>query len=195
MSASVLRLVLLAGAVLLVAGLLVAAVVLWRRRQRRRRRLVDLIGRIAGDYQRDVLISDGAEGWYHLDFVLRTSMGLVILDVRDARGAVFGCEHLGEWTAMERGTRQTFPNPLETLYDRIAAVRAVVGDDVPVEGRVVLLARATLATAAPPRTLLLEELATLAEPVAELGDQYAASWAALVAATQPSPPALRRALR
>jgi len=165
----------------------------WQRRSRQRRRLVQLIQSIAAQFQRDVLIPDGADGWYHVDFLLRTANGIVILDVRDVRGALFGGGHLSEWTVMEGHQRRTFPNPLETLYDRMAAVRAIVGDDVPVEGHVVLLARARLGTAAPPRTWLLEQVPTLAPPAAEIGDAYAEAWLAISTRTTPTPASLRRA--
>jgi hypothetical protein len=106
---------------------------------------------------------------------------------------VFGGEHLSELTVIDGHERRTFPNPLETLYDRMAAVRAVVGDDVPVEGHVVLLSRARFATAAPPRTWLLEQVPELAPPATEIGDAYAEAWLAISTRTTPTPAALRRA--
>ena len=112
-----------------------AGVFFIRRHRLRRRRLLTLIESVAADYQRDVLLTDDAEGWIHADFLLRTAAGIFILDVRDVRGALFGGEHLDEWTVMDGHVRRTFTNPLESLYDRVAAVRAIVGDDVPVEAR------------------------------------------------------------
>ena len=41
---------------------------------------------------------------------------------------------MSDWTVMGRGRRYTFDNPQPALYDRIAAVKALVGD-FPVEGR------------------------------------------------------------
>ena len=178
---------------LLLGALIGLGVWWWRRRSRQRRRLIQLIESIAAQFQRDVLIPDGADGWYHVDFLLRTASGIVILDVRDVRGALFGGEHLSEWTVMDGHQRRTFPNPLETLYDRMAAVRAIVGDEVPVEGHVVLLARARLGTAAPPRTWLLEQVPDLAPPAAEIGDAYAQAWLAISTRTTPTPAELRRA--
>jgi len=93
---------------------------------------------------------------------------------------------------MDRSSRRTFLNPLETLYDRIAAVRALAGDDVPVEGRVVLLSRARFATAAPPRTLLMESVADLAAPATEVGDLHSTAWREVSTQTQPTPRELRR---
>lgn len=180
------------GAMLLIAALLSWGAWAWRGWQRRRRRLIELVESIAPEYQRDVLLPDGADGWFHVDFLLKTASGLMILDVRDVRGAVFAGEHMLDWTVMDGTMRRTFTNPLETLYDRIAAVRAIVGDDVPVDGRILLLARARFATAPPPRTLLLEQLSELAPPADSDGEDYSAAWLALTARTSPTPRSLRR---
>jgi hypothetical protein len=179
------------GGVALLSCVIACAIVI-RRRRKRRRRLITLIESIAAEHRRDVLVTDESEGWIHADFLLRTAAGIFILDVRDVRGALFGGEHLDEWTVMDGHVRRTFSNPLESLYDRVAAVRAIVGDDVPVEARVVLLARARFATSPPPRTLLLEDLTSLAPPAAEAGDLYAEAWQSLCARTQPTPRSLRR---
>jgi hypothetical protein len=49
-------------------------------------------------------------------------------------GLIFGGDQMSEWTVMARGRRFTFENPQPALYDRIAAVKAIVGE-LPVEGR------------------------------------------------------------
>jgi len=58
----------------------------------------------------------------------------LILDARRVPGLIFGGDQMSEWTVMARGRRFTFENPQPALYDRIAAVKAIVGD-LPVEGR------------------------------------------------------------
>ncbi len=40
---------------------------------------------------------------------------------------VFGGEHMKEWAVMNGSERTTFLNPLEALYDRIAAVKLLAG--------------------------------------------------------------------
>ncbi len=57
-----------------------------------------------------------------------------MLDTRRVAGLIFGGDQMSDWTVMGRGHRYTFDNPQPALYDRIAAVKAIVGD-VPVEGR------------------------------------------------------------
>ncbi len=72
---------------------------------------------------RDILIPDGSGGQLHIDFLLLTGRGLLVVDYRDVEGVVFGGEHMREWAVMNGSERSTFLNPLEALYDRIAAVR------------------------------------------------------------------------
>ena len=58
----------------------------------------------------------------HIDYLLLTRQGVIVLDVRDVAGHVFGSEPMQEWTVLGRKRRFTFANPLPQLYDRMAAV-------------------------------------------------------------------------
>ena len=62
---------------------------------------------------RDVLIPDGSGGQLHIDFLLLTGRGLLVVDYRDVEGVVFGGEHMREWAVMNGSERSTFLNPLE----------------------------------------------------------------------------------
>ena len=64
---------------------------------------------LPNDYHllRNVLVPDGNGGDVHLDYVLLTARGLVVLDIRDVRGNVFGSDQMKEWTVMARGRRAT----------------------------------------------------------------------------------------
>lgn len=90
---------------------------------------------IAVDMLVDVIIPNGMGGEIHLDHVLLTARGFVILDIKDVRGIVFASDRMEDWTVMGGDRRFTFANPQPALYDRIAAVRSVV-PDVPVNGHV-----------------------------------------------------------
>ena len=58
--------------------------------RRRDARRVARVTSGAADYLRNVLIPDGNGGDFHLDFLLLTSRGLVVIDMRDITGNVFG---------------------------------------------------------------------------------------------------------
>jgi len=79
-----------------------------------------------------------SDGEILIDQLLLTSQGLLILELKDVEGAVFGSDKMEDWTVISAQRRYTFPNPQHGLYDRIAAVRHIVRQ-VPVAGRVVFL--------------------------------------------------------
>jgi hypothetical protein len=123
----------LAAALAAIAVALTVAVRYLRRRARRHALLARL-ERIAFEAVHQTQVPDGMGGYFHLDHLLLTPRGLLILDTRRVPGLIFGGDQMSEWTVMARGRRYTFENPQPALYDRIAAVKALVGD-LPVEGR------------------------------------------------------------
>jgi len=128
-----LRWIWLAAALAAIALAFTGAVRYFRRRARRRALLARL-ERIAFEAVHQTQVPDGMGGYFHLDHLLLTPRGLLILDTRRVPGLIFGGDQMSEWTVMSRGRRYTFENPQPALYDRIAAVKALVGD-LPVEGR------------------------------------------------------------
>jgi len=71
-----------------------------------------------------LVIPSADEGEILIDYLLLTAKGLLILEVKDNRGIVFGGDKLQDWTVINDERRYTFSNPQPALYDRIAAVRA-----------------------------------------------------------------------
>lgn len=150
----------LAAAAVLIGVLVgVAGVFGWRawRIRRERSARASLIGSISVDHARDVLVADGNGGTLHLDYLLFTPRGLIVLEMRDAAGNVFGSDAMTEWTVMDGPRRYTFANPQGSLYDRIAAVKAHA-EDIPVEGRVVFTRRANFPKGLPRLTLREDSL-------------------------------------
>lgn len=125
-----------AAGTLVGAGLLTWLIVARSRRSQASARQV--LRRISADRLVDVLIPDGLDGEIHLDHLLLTPSGLVVVDLRNAHGAIFGGEQMDDWTVMSAARRYTFRNPLGALAARVHAVRRLAGD-VPVTGRVVLV--------------------------------------------------------
>ena len=184
------------AAALLAAGVLIglgiAAGWRWYMRRRRERALHAMVTSIAIEHLKDVLVPDGNGGNVHLDYVLLTTRGLVVLDIRDVRGNVFGSDQMNEWTVMARGRRITFPNPQSALYDRIAAVRQYVGPQAAVEGRIVFLRRAAFPKGLPRYTVGIDSLISdFPLPDRESAERSVASlregWAKLRGEVTPSP--------
>lgn len=141
----------------------------------------------------DVVVPDAAGGPVHLDYVLLTARGLLVIDWRDVSGVIFGGEHMNDWAVMSRSRRFTFANPLGPLYDRVAAVRLAAGD-VPVEGRVVFNDRGRFPKGQPPQVLMLAALDQEYPPAAGVAagaDRWREHWERLRAVARPSPLARR----
>ena len=161
-------------AVAIVVGLVLGIVVTlgWRRyrayreRLRRRRR----IEAVSIAHLCDVAVPDGSGGTFHIDYLLLTARGLLILDVRDMVGNVFGSDQMVEWTVMQGARRHTFLNPQGGIYDRIAAMKSLAGD-LPVDGRIVFGPGSTFPKGIPRLTLREESL----EAEFPLGDRELAA--------------------
>lgn len=131
----------------------------WLRRRRQREKAARLDG-ICHRRLASVLIPDGNGGQLHLDHLLLLPKGLLVLAERDLPGVVFGSQLMDEWALMPtgRGARLTFANPLRPLYDRIAAVGALAGEGVVVEGRVLFTDATEFPKGHPPLVLRESEL-------------------------------------
>jgi hypothetical protein len=162
----------------------------WYRHYRARKLLRAAVTGGSADYLVDSLVPDGMGGSYHVDFLLLTLRGVVVIDLRDVSGNIFGGDQMAEWTVMDGAQRSTFTNPQSALYDRIAAVKAVTGD-MPVEGRIVFTRRGKFPKGLPKWTLMLDALrsefpAAEFESPAESAARHREGWQRLKEAVKPS---------
>jgi Nuclease-related domain len=181
----------LGAAVLLLGALAFFGVRAYQRRSRRKSLLARL-ERVASAAAHQVLVPDGMGGFIHIDHLLLTPRGILLLDTRRVAGLIFGGDQMSDWTVMGRGHRYTFDNPQPALYDRIAAVKAIVGE-VPVEGRL-LFSNVGKFTKGMPKWVVMLDAIEVEFPVVDRGNQaFAASeqfqegWNRLTAQLRPSP--------
>ncbi|MGI9202406.1 MAG: nuclease-related domain-containing protein [Woeseiaceae bacterium] len=146
------------------AGALIAFWIVLRRRRSQTQSLAGVLNSIAFERIQGLVIPKADEGEIQIDHLILTAQGLLIIDIKDVDGAVFGGDKLQDWTVIGTNSRFTFSNPQPALYDRIAAVRQVVRQ-VPVSGRIVFLEGATFTKGVPSLVCNLDELH------AEFGDQ------------------------
>src|SRR5665213_2047842 len=181
----------LAGSLLVGAVLIALLVLLWRWDRRRRMRIARTLAvtRCGFEHLRDVLVPDGQGGSLHVDFLLLTGRGVVVIDLRDVAGNIFGGDQMNAWTVMHRAQRSTFVNPQTGLYDRIAAVRALA-QELPVEGRIVFTARGRFPKGLPRHTLTLESLPAefpgSDREVGELLERWKPAWELIKSSVAPS---------
>lgn len=162
----------------------------WYGRFRARKALRSAVTSGAADHLADALVPDGMGGGFHVDFLLLTMRAVVVIDLRDVRGNIFGGDQMAEWTVMDGARRFTFTNPQSALYDRIAAVKAVAGD-IPVEGRIVFTRRGKFPKGLPKWTLMVDALRAEFPPVeyqpqAEATAPLSEGWRRIRAAVKPS---------
>jgi Nuclease-related domain len=182
----------LAAALLGTAALLVGLWYAWRWDQRRRMRAARTLAVTSCGFEhlRDVLVPDGQGAALHVDFLLLTARGVIVIDLRDIEGNIFGGDQMSEWTVMHRAQRYTFSNPQPGLYDRIAAVRALA-QGLPVEGRIVFTSRGRFPKGLPRHTLMLDSLpsdfpASEREIMRSLLERWMPAWAAIKKTVTPS---------
>ena len=145
----------------LAAALLLLALVVWvvlKIRDFQARRAIDAaISSVGYEMLKNVLLPNGNGGQIHVNYVLLTQRGVLVADLLDLPGAVFGGEQMLEWTAIGKKRRYTFTNPQHALYDRMAAVKLLTGD-VPVEGRVVFTLRGNFPKGKPRNVMRIDDL-------------------------------------
>ena len=155
------------------------------------RRLHQGIISVSLEYLHNVLVPDGMGAMMHVDYLLLTSRGVVVIDLRDQQGNIFGGDQMTQWTVMNGSRRATFQNPQHALYDRVAAVRALAGE-LPVEGRILFLRSARFPKGLPRWTLMVDSLRAEFPPVgSDAGhawiERFRGDWQTIASAVQPSP--------
>ena len=147
-------------------GLIVVLLLTWLlyRRRHAGNRLKKVLAEISHDRIDGLVIPNGDDSEIQIDHLVLTSQGLLIVDIKDAVGTVFGGDKMQEWAVISNERRYTFPNPQEALYDRIAAVRHIVRQ-VPVAGRILFLDGAEFTKGIPSLVSSLDQLlAEFGEP-------------------------------
>lgn len=140
--------------------LLIVILLIWlivRGRSNKSRSLNKILDTISYDRVEGLVIPNADEGEIQIDYLVLTAQGLLIVDVKDVNGTVFGSDKMQDWAVISDSHRYTFSNPQPALYDRIAAVRQIVRQ-VPVTGRVVFLDGAEFTKGIPGLACGIDEL-------------------------------------
>lgn len=136
---------------------LIIVLLRYLKRSQHTRQINKLISDLAKDNLRDVLVPDSIDGEIWIDHLLLTDGGLLILDIRDYTGKVFGGEAINEWTQMIGVKSHRFNNPLLELPARVHAIKALVGD-VAVTGQVVFTHRGSFPKGQPDAVCMVDEV-------------------------------------
>ncbi len=171
--------------------LLVILLLLWlayRHRRRHDRTVDEVIKSISFEYLSNLVIPKADDGEIHLNHLLLTAEGLLIVEVKDVQGIVFGSDKMQDWTVIAKERRYTFSNPQPGMFDRIAAVRQIVRQ-VPVTGRLLFLDGAEFTKGVPGLVTTLDDLLT------EFGEVDKLSATAKIEAFKPHWEAIQKVAR
>lgn len=177
------------GVAALVALVALSGWLVWRRRGGPE--LKQALEAVAIERLEHVLLPDGMGGHIQVEHLLLTCQGLVVIDAKSFAGTIFAGERMAEWTVIGKQGRFTFPNPLGTLYDRVAALRQLVRD-VPVAGHVLFAGGADFSKGRPRDVLSASELVERyrrpeKEDLERLLVAFAPHWDRVKAAIEPVP--------
>ncbi|VAW75903.1 hypothetical protein MNBD_GAMMA12-662 [hydrothermal vent metagenome] len=84
-----------------------------------------------------VSLHDEAEGEFHYDHICLTSTGILVVDVKDFRGLLFGGANTDQWTQVLGSRSYKFENPLYHNREKVQTVKALIDEEIPVFGCVV----------------------------------------------------------
>jgi hypothetical protein len=157
---------------------------------RARRAIDNVISSVAYDELRNVLLPTGAGEQIHVNYLLLTQRGLLVVDLFDLPGMIFAGEKMENWSVFGPKRHCTLANPLPMLYDRVAAVRALAGD-LKVDGRIVFSMRGEFPKGRPAPVMRLDDLQDVYPEVEKSPGAVAAAfapvWERIKAAAQPNP--------
>jgi hypothetical protein len=138
----------------------VMSIAWWSPARRYERALRKTLRHIGEDTLTDLVIPDGVEGEIQIDLVVLTVHGLLVLEIKRVEGTVFGGARVDSWTALTPQSRVAFNNPLDLLNRRVIALRTLLRDNVPVNGRVVFVGDVSLGADLPSSVTTPASLAT-----------------------------------
>jgi len=161
---------------------------LWRRRGGRSS---DPLRAVSVKSLQDILLPDRMGGLIHLQHVLLTAKGFVVLDLKTVSGTVFGGDRLDEWTVIGSAQRFTFPNPQRALYDRVAALKTIVRD-MPVTGHILFFDDAEFSKGRPSDVIFPGELQERyrkpdSAELERLMEAFQPHWEQVLEASEPAP--------
>ncbi len=168
---------------LLLVGLVVAMfavlIVLYLRRKRSERSSLLRLRRVTDELLSDFIIPNSDDGEIHIEHAALTPSGILVLDMKDVKGNVFGSDAMQDWTVLADQRRFTFSNPQQFLYDRMAAVQRLL-PNVPVRGFVVFSAGAEFSKGLPSNVILFDDLVkqedAARDPKNRTAENYRVAW-------------------
>ena len=136
------------------------------RRDAEQRRVAKIIKALNITALKNVAFPDGMDSYVFIDYLLLTPAGIVVLDLQDYNGFIFGGPNIDQWTQMVRQRGYKFENPLHQNAWRVQIIRSLV-EDAPLIGKVVFSSVSQFPKGIPEGIV---HVSTLSEDLAQLLD-------------------------
>jgi len=101
------------------------------------RKIKRIVLKTAVQYMPNIELPDEVEGAVHVDYLMLMPGGIVVVDVLNCRGILFGADKMDTWSQLVGRKSYKFENPLPYNQTRVQSIKLLVDPKVPVEGRVV----------------------------------------------------------
>lgn len=115
-----------------IVGLAIVLVVLVNRKRLlvkiREWRIQRILKRIGCEQIRNLVCSDGLDGYFKLDRLALTPDAIVLISYKLHGGNIYCAEHISEWTQLVGQKSYKFENPLFELENQLTALRLLTGN-------------------------------------------------------------------
>ena len=143
--------------VLIAAEILLLLILIWLFKRRRSLSVELQLKSVSRGVISNVLIDDGESGEIRLEHIILLPQEILLLDIRDLTGNVFGSDVMQDWIVIDGSRWLTFTNPQHALYDRLAALRSLL-PNASVRGLIVFTGRCKIAKSMPSNVIGLDTL-------------------------------------
>jgi len=81
--------------------------------------------RISYDIISNVVLDNGLDQYAQFDYLLLTEQGIIVLDVKNYEGHIFGADKIDEWTQIINRKSYKFDNPFFELSHKIELLKEI----------------------------------------------------------------------
>ncbi len=122
----------------------------------------------------NIKLPDGVDGEVYIDHIVLSGEKLIVLDVKQFDGLIYGNENLDQWTQVVNQKNFQFKNPLMQIQNHVLAVRSIV-PELDIEGAVLFAGSSHFPKRRPEGVLVLNDLPKRAKDTA-VPDHVLSNW-------------------
>ena len=147
--------------IILIVVIAVTGIVFYKFYQNNRFRLKTkkCIGRISYDFVHNVTLDNGVDQYAQFDYIALTQNGVVVIDVKNYSGHIFGAEKIDEWTQIINKKSYKFDNPFFDIEHKLELLKDI-NKDINITGLILFTDEADFPKGCPDNVISLKDLKT-----------------------------------